>query len=144
MRHTALVFALLVIVVISGCSGKRQVKGKVQLTDKTPVGAGQVIFEKEGFIATGTIREDGSYEMGTLKDNDGVPPGDYTVYISGANKPGKGVQFRSTGADGKMTTSTLATFEPIIAKKYTSASTSDLKCKVDKSMTFDITVEPAE
>jgi len=132
------------VVICAGCSKNKQVKGKVTLTDGTPVGRGHVVFEKEGFSANGEIKEDGSYVMGSLKANDGVPVGDYTVYITGATQIGQSVQFQSRGADGRMMMSSIPSLTPIIASKYTSAETSDLKCQVKKSMTFDIQVEPAD
>jgi len=127
----------------AGCSNNVQVKGKVTLTDDTPVALGQVVFEKEAFSARGEIKPDGSYTMGSLKATDGLPKGEYTVYITGATQTGKPVTFKTLGGGGQMTTTSIPTLTPVIAKEYTSASTSPLKCNVQKSMTFDIQVPPS-
>ena len=142
MRFIMISVMLCFVMAFAGCSGHKQVKGKVTLTDGTPIGRGHVVFEKEGFSANGEIKEDGSYVMGSLKANDGLPPGEYTVYITGATKVGKNVSFQTLGGGGQMQTVSIPSLTPIIAKKYTSAQTSDLRCKVEKSMTFDISVEP--
>ena len=126
-----------------GCSDHVQVKGKITLTDGTPVGIGHVVFDKGDFSARGEIKNDGSYTMGSLKATDGLPRGDYTVYITGATQTGKSVEFKTFGGGGQMGKMSIPSLDPIIARKYTSASTSPLKCKVEKSMTFDIEVEPA-
>jgi len=125
-----------------GCSDHVQVKGKVTLTDGTPLGVGDVVFEKQDFAATGMIKNDGSYTMGSLKATDGLPKGEYTVYVRGATQTGKAVEFQSMGGGGQMQRMSIPSLEPIIAKEYTSASTSPLKVNVQKSMTYDIEVPP--
>jgi hypothetical protein len=46
---------------------------------------------KDNFMARGMINPDGTYTVGSLSESDGLPPGTYQVYISGAEKwlPGK-------------------------------------------------------
>ena len=127
-----------------GCSDQVQVKGKVTLPDGTPIGVGDVVFEKGDFAATGVIKRDGSYTMGSFKATDGLPKGEYTVYIRGATQTGEAVEFRTLGGGGQMQTMSIPSLEPIIAKAYTSASTSPLKVNVQASMTYDIEVPPAE
>lgn len=131
------------LLLCAGCGQNVSVKGKVKLTDGTPVGRGQVVFENAQFSARGDIKDDGSYVLGSLKADDGLPPGEYTVYITGATQAGESVSGQVRGGGGVIQTITIPSLTPIIAAKYTSASTSDLKCNVNKSMTFDITVEPA-
>ena len=143
MRSLLFAILLCLVVVFAGCSKNKQVKGKVLLTDGTPVARGHVVFTNDVFSANGEIKGDGSYVMGSLKANDGLPPGEYTVYITGATQMGKSVEFQTLGPGGKMQKSTIPSLTPVIAEKYTSAETSDIKCKVEKSMTFDIKVEPA-
>ena len=131
------------VICAAGCSGNKQVKGKVTLTDGTPVTRGDVVFDKGTFSARGEIKPDGSYVMGSLKENDGVPPGEYTVYITGATQTGNSITVQSLGGGGQMQTLSIPTLTPVIADRYTSAEKSDLKCNVTKSMTFDIKVDPA-
>ena len=143
MRLSLLTILLCLVAVLTGCSENKQVKGKVMLTDGTPVARGHVVFEKDGFSANGEIKEDGSYVMGSLKANDGLPPGEYTVYITGATQMGEGMSFQSMGGGGQTQTMTIPTLTPVIALIYTSAETSPLRCNVTKSMTYDINVEPS-
>ena len=126
-----------------GCSNNAQIKGKVTLTDGTPVARGHVIFEQGAFAAQGEIQPDGSYTMGSLKATDGLPKGEYVVYIRGATQAGNAVNFQTLGADGKMTTMSIPSLDSVVAKDYTSGTTSPLRCNVQKSMTFDIEVPPA-
>ena len=126
-----------------GCSNNVQVKGKVTLTDGTPVARGHVIFEQGAFAAQGEIQPDGSYKMGSLKATDGLPKGEYVVYIRGATQTGKPVEGKSLGGGGKMVSMSINLLDSVVAKDYTSGSTSPLKCNVQGSMTFDIEVPPA-
>jgi hypothetical protein len=127
----------------TGCSDKVQVKGKVTLTDGTPLARGQVIFEQDAFSARGDILSDGTYVMGSLKSNDGLPKGEYVVYISGATEVGGSFEFTTMGGGGQAVTTSMPSLTPVIALKYTSGSTSPLRCNVTKSMTWDIEVPPA-
>jgi len=143
-RSQYLLFLLLFcLVLLTGCSDKVQVKGKVTLDDGTPVTLGHVVFEKEAFSANGEIKSDGSYTMGSLKATDGLPRGEYIVYITGATQVGQAVEFKTFGGGGQMGSMSIPSLTPVIAQEYTSASTSPLKCNVQKSMTFNIEVPPA-
>ena len=72
---------------VAGC-GQRlyPVHGSVVLDDGTPVTKGMVIFERveggEPVTAQGAIEPDGTYQLGTTKPGDGVPPGKYRVLIN--------------------------------------------------------------
>ena len=144
MRLAILISVLLMTSLLIGCSDQKQIKGKVTLLDGTPLANGRVIFEKEGFNASGEIQKDGSYIMGTLKHNDGVPKGEYLVYVTGATKHDKTFEMKTYTVDMKPTTVTMPSFEPVVSKKHSSPYTTDIKCNVNKSMTFDFSVEPAE
>ena len=128
---------------VAGCSNNVRVKGKVTLTDGTPVAAGHIVFEQDTFSATGEIKPDGSYTMGSLKATDGLPKGEYVVYFRGATKTGKPVEFQTLSGGGQMVKASIPSLTPVVAIEYTSASTSPLKCNVQKSMTFDIEVPPS-
>ena len=143
MRLSLLTILLCLVTVLTGCSDKVQVRGKVMLTDGTPLARGEVIFERDVFSARGDIQPDGSYVMGSLQANDGLPKGEYVVYIRGATEVGEAGQVRSLGGGGQTSMVSIASMTPIIALEYTSGSTSPLKCNVQKSMTYDINVEPS-
>lgn len=70
-----------------GCgSGLSPVRGRVVFKGTgQPLTAGLVVFEPldpaEKVSARGEIREDGTFRLGTRKDDDGAPPGRYRVLL---------------------------------------------------------------
>jgi hypothetical protein len=71
-----------------GCSNNLQpVRGKVVYKDDSPVTAGIVVCELivEGeakrVSANGAIQPDGTFQLGTLRPDDGVPLGRYRVAV---------------------------------------------------------------
>lgn len=124
---------LLSLCFVLGCGSNVGVTGKVTFPDGTPLDRGEVRFQKDDFVAAGKIEPDGSYRLGSLKKDDGIPPGLYTVAIVGAAEtfptpPGKGLE---------------DTPPPrfLIDKRFTDAKTSGLSCEVRGKQRFDITVE---
>jgi hypothetical protein len=74
---------------MSGCGGGLQpVRGTVKLPDGKPAAGSQVVFEggpeneKKKVTARGDVRDDGSFELSTIKPGDGVPPGKYKVQVN--------------------------------------------------------------
>lgn len=74
---------------LAGCSsGQHPVNGKLVYADNDePVkelAEQEVIFtsDKLGKSARGTIQPDGSFQLGTVKENDGVMPGEYVVTLT--------------------------------------------------------------
>lgn len=63
------------------------VKGKVTYKGR-PLTSGIVHFEPEGYgrQATGKLQTDGSYTLGTMKEDDGVVAGAHLVTIGGFDK----------------------------------------------------------
>jgi len=125
---------VLLVIVISGCTGdKVPLKGKVTFKeDGSPLSRGTVCFEKDSFSARGTLSADGTYQVSSVKQNDGIPPGLYKVYIFGAeasiDTPGGGMM------DARSTS--------LVATKYTSAETSGITFQVDgKNREFNFEVE---
>ena len=98
------------------------------------------MFQKEGFVASGNIQADGTYSAGKNKDGDGLPPGQYQVFITGAlvYNSGETVTDPSTGASY---TPSLPPTE-LVAGKYTSPGSSGLTVEVKGNTVFDISVEP--
>jgi hypothetical protein len=70
----------------TGCGGPQPVRGTVTLEDGTPLTKGMVVFESMAgdnkITARGDIRPDGTFQLGTYKPGDGVPPGKYRVLIA--------------------------------------------------------------
>jgi len=76
----------LVLAGAGGCGSKMYpVQGRVVYKDGRPFPGGQVIFEPEDqeakFSVRGDIQPDGSFRMGTRKDDDGVPAGRYRAVV---------------------------------------------------------------
>jgi len=90
----------LVLFSASGCGGELffPVSGKVTYKNGTPVTAGLVIFEpvSQKISARGEIRADGSFQLGTHRDNDGALEGEYKVLIAPPPLPEEGKPRRPT------------------------------------------------
>lgn len=83
-RFLALFLVLLFVV---GCgSGQVPLGGTVTFEDGTPLTVGSVCFASATVSVRGDIDSQGKYTVGTLTDKDGLPPGTYKVYISGATE----------------------------------------------------------
>src|SRR5215813_7535464 len=84
----------LVLFGASGCGGPTlfPVSGKVTYKDGKPVTAGFVIFEplSQKISARGEIQADGSFQLGTHRDNDGAMEGDYKVLVAPPPLPEEG------------------------------------------------------
>jgi len=88
-RLSVVVTAAFWLVCLAGCNtGHYPVQGKLVYADtEEPVkelAEQEVIFssEKLGKSARGTIQKDGSFQLGTVKENDGVVPGEYVVTLT--------------------------------------------------------------
>ena len=141
MNHrTALTFCVLFSFALAGCSGNATLHGKVTFEDGTPLTVGTVNFTSENGLSRGTIRPDGTYQIGTLKFADGLPPGQYRVYISGA--------LEQTGDTNEQRDRTgvrvpVITTRPLIDPQFAAAESTPLTCDVPAPQNrFDITVTP--
>jgi hypothetical protein len=134
MRHLLFIIHFsLFVVFLAGCGGSNSVKlnGKVTFEDGTPLDAGTVCFETDTYTARGIIKPDGTYTVGSVSANDGLPQGKYRVFITDAEK--------IVGAgDGKMGTAV-----PLVDTKFTNGNTSGLTCEVPVAGgKFNFQVEP--
>jgi len=86
MKQLVLLFAI-ILLVVSGCSGKSIVKGTVKFSDGEPLTSGSVFFQDAAGMHQffGVIQEDGSFTLGEFRDGDGIPPGQYTAWVAGVN-----------------------------------------------------------
>ena len=121
-------FIVLPLLVI-GCSNHVQLSGTVTFSDDgTPLEVGRIVLESDTLHARGDIGAGGRFTMSTSKPGDGLPPGMYRVYISGASL----LEIRGE---------TVLEI-PLIAAKYANAETSGLEVNVDRNTrTFDIKVD---
>ena len=117
-----LALAGLALLTAGGCGSNRThpVRGKLVYEDNgQPVKelAGyEVTFtsEKLGKSSRGTIRDDGTFELGTVKENDGAYPGEYVVILTQPHR----VAERPGGGD------------PVVDLAYEDPGKSDLKVEV--------------
>jgi hypothetical protein len=132
MRRFNIFCALVLLTFLVGCSGgKVPLKGTVTYSDDgSPVTHGTVGFLKDGEIARGDIKPDGTYTVGTAKETDGLQPGTYQVFVSGTDKA---TQISELGS---------FSYEPLVDKKFENPDTSGLSVEIDASTkTFDIKVD---
>ena len=131
-----------IVALLSGC-GKPKVTGTISYPDGTPLQAGTVYFESATYSASGYVNPDGKYSLGGEKAKDGIPPGKYTIFITGAIKMDTSADsgFRTNEAGLSRTPGVLAPTQRLLDPKYESPTTSGLSVEVTKSMVHDITVE---
>ena len=130
MKRTFFIIAFIVLpLLVVGCSDQVQLSGTVTFADDgTPLTVGRVVFESNTLHARGDLDANGRFTLATHKPGDGLPPGMYRVYISGASL----LEIRGE---------TVIEI-PLIAAKYGSAATSGLEVNVDRrTRTFDIQVD---
>jgi hypothetical protein len=132
MKNTLfyLVFTSFLFLFFAGCGSNHVgLSGKVTYTDGTPLTVGKVCFVTDTFSAYGTLQKDGTYVVGSLSENDGLPKGNYRVYINGASK--------LISESEEMET------ESLIDEKYANSETSGLTVEIPTpNGKFDITVAP--
>jgi hypothetical protein len=101
MKRCTFLLCVIFCLIAVGCSGNKKLTGKVTFSDGEPVPKGMVIFEKDNYMSRGEIQPDGSYTMSTERANDGIPPGEYKVYVSGVmDTPKPQVQSAGGGTSG--------------------------------------------
>jgi hypothetical protein len=135
MKKTNSSFALaLVFLALPGCRSKEAPKGEVLALPPSPappqlvriqgiitldhkrLSGGMVMFlpekDNEGTPASGLVKAEGTFELGTVVPGDGIAPGSYKVLVT---PPENG-----EGADKR------------IPSKYTDPEETPLKCTVEK------------
>jgi len=137
---SACLVAAVIAATATGCgpnNGTVKVTGTAKLTNGRPLPAGRVILTGGPAGANGAIKSDGSFTLGTFTTTDGVKPGNYIVTIMGAAEPDtRSYEERIQGV-GKEPPS-------LIAKKYGSAATSDLRVEIsNKATVLDLSLEPS-
>src|SRR5262249_16014435 len=83
-RYLSTALAGALVLAAAGCANKIKVKGVVTL-DGSPIQGAVVTFIPEGGAgqsASGTTQKDGSFALGSLKENDVVLPGNYKVTVT--------------------------------------------------------------
>ena len=112
-----------------GCSNHCSLKGKVIFADdQSPVTHGTINFVSDKGIARGAISDDGRYAVGSIKKNDGLPPGTYRVYLTETEN----LEPRPGGVPRRI---------PLLDSKYLQPDTSELTVEVKSSTVFDVQVD---
>lgn len=110
-----------------GGQGRTTVTGRVTRTDGSPVVGARVVARcpDKGISARGRTDANGEYELGGLKQGDGVEPGEYVVIVS---------EDRGSWDNPRPRT---------VSAKYEVASASGLTLTVEpgKSITYDLVLE---
>jgi len=127
MTGRCVVLAILTVMLASAGCGKAQgtvaVTGRAVLKDGLGLPGGRVILTGGKTSASGQIKPDGTFVLGTFTTSDGSKPGNYSVVIVGATEPDTRSEFDRMGGVGKAPPS-------LIDKKYEAAATSDLKVEI--------------
>jgi len=131
MKCISIIVPLLLIVAFVGCSDNVAVSGRVTFSDdNTPLTVGMVFFETDTFQSRGILDSEGRYQLGSVKAADGLPAGQYRVYINGAV------------IDDPRSQPGTAPALPLLDLKYESGTTSELTADVDRSnRKFDFSVD---
>lgn len=128
MKNKIIFVSVLSLLFVVGCSGKVGLSGKVVYSDdKSPVPLGTVCIETETYQARGNIKQDGTFVISSFRENDGLPPGSYRVYIAGAQK------IIGQDRDG------INIYEPLISPEFCSISTTNITIDI-KSTTKDFEI----
>jgi len=128
MKRVIIPLYVFVLFSIVGCGTNVSMKGKVTFEDGTPLTMGMVIVENQSTMARGEIQSNGSYVIGSLSKRDGLAPGEYKVYITGAAKE---IGTKPNGDPLR---------ELLIEQKYTLPDSSELSVNIQKATTYNITV----
>jgi hypothetical protein len=116
------------MLIVVGC-GNPDIHGKVVFSDdKSPLKKGVVVFASENHIARGPIDKNGNYAVGSNRAKDGLPAGEYKVYVTNTEifyPPNSGKPL----------------YERVIHPKYEKPETSGFVLNVKKSQVFNLEVE---
>lgn len=126
-----------------GCSKNVDLGGTVTFSDDgSPVPVGTVCFENKGGYARGQLDQNGRYTLGFEKEGNGLPPGVYGVYVTGARQP-VGMKEEPSSVPGSKGGAMM--YEELVAPKFQARSTSGITCTVDAATrTFDFKVDRAK
>lgn len=130
MKFRGWLCAPILAVMLLGCGPNQKLTGSVRFSDGEPLTSGTIVFESDTFLARSFIRNDGSFDVGSLKEGDGIPPGRYKVYITGAVE---------SVPDPK--TPEGESLIPLVTPEYIQKNRTTLEIEIPGEKVFDITVE---
>ena len=126
--------SLIITIAFVGCSQNVHLSGKVTFSDDdSPVPFGNVFFMTPTTVAQAGIRKDGTYTVGSMKETDGMPKGEYQVYLVVEQLSTREVRGQSENV-----------YTSLIDPKHTNPATSGLTFTADgKTRKFNIQVDRA-
>ncbi len=126
MKHIHLC-CLVILLAVAGCGkGFVPFSGKVTFEeDGSPLTKGTVVFATATFQAEGGLGPDGTYHLGSLKSKDGLPPGNYKVFVTGAGTVNDKEKFVSD-------------IDPTFADRTTTTLTCDVPASGKDSFDFKV------
>ena len=134
MKRSFTSYISLFLLVFTGCGGgKVPLSGTVTFSDDgSPLTVGYVCFETDTYLSRGMLSSKGTYNTGSISEKDGIPPGTYRVYISGA--------MRAIGVDK----SGEPVYESLIDERFGNGATSGLTVTIPTpNRKFDFRVDRA-
>ncbi len=149
MLYLSIFCLLLLTLAETGCSGKQPLSGKVTFPDGKPLNCGVIHFVSDSYLSRATIKEDGSFIVGSESEADGIPAGSYKVYIVGAiiedaSAVPEKEKVKSGWKDPDVSASQ-AKERPMISlidQKYTSLDSTPLTFTIPGEKLFNFTVNP--
>ena len=145
-RYLILTISILFSLALLGCGKNVPLQGVVTFEDGTLLTVGTVNFTSpENGLSRGKIQPDGTYQIGSHKDKDGLPPGKYKVYITGAAVPDGPAPVSDQKDSMGNPVQKMGSVRQLIDLKYVTAEATPLVCEVPASGNrFDITVAAFE
>ena len=136
MKHF---ITIIILITLCGCSKNVPLSGRITFEDNgEPLTMGTIAFVQGAHQARSEIDSDGRYKLGFEKDGDGLPPGEYQIYIQAVQVE---TAMDPANEDG-ISEEIILSVTPLIADRYKNPETSGLSFIADgKSKTFDIQVE---
>ncbi|MDO5553076.1 MAG: hypothetical protein Q4G68_04895 [Planctomycetia bacterium] len=149
---------LLSCLLLAGCSGKQKVTGHVTFDDGSPVPRGTLYFTSDSYAGRANLNPDGTYDVSSISEKDGLPHGTYKVYIVGAFESDqrevssaeklspediKSGNYKESSAMSKARRDSLmgGSAKPLVHPKYCTVETTPLSFTVPGDNNFDFSME---
>jgi len=142
MKKILLVCVVLLVVAVGCGKGFVKLGGQVTYSDTgEPLEKGTVALTDGKIQARGILGKDGKFVIGSHAAGDGLPPGEYTVYITDAAIV-QGLPEPPAPGSPPPTYRSPPKWIPLIHSKYNTPETSELTLTVTaKTKKFDIQVD---
>jgi hypothetical protein len=135
MKNKFVLLMFCAVVCCAGCAKSNvPISGTVSFEDGTPLEIGVLVFTNGTYQGRSNLETGGKFTIGMLSEGDGLAPGQYKIYVSGAESV-------APSPKGGM----LKLYTPLVAPKFTSAGSTPIEMKIDKgNESLDIKIEKAK